>query len=144
MATASSSAKGKSTSKKDSDVLEAEKRHHKPTPPHENAPGWNEELATESEAHVKADQAPGTPSDLQARTVEHVRTQLTEEAVTINEEKEATSTTAFYERDEVTGPLKGAEGKEDLLAGYNNAPTTKKEVEGVRKTKKKGQEARGA
>ena len=91
---------------------------------------------------AQADQAPGTPSDLQARTVEHVRTQLTEESVTINEEKEATSTTAFYERDEVTGPLKGAEGKEDLLAGYNNAPTTKKEE--VRKTKKRGQEARGA
>lgn len=94
---------------------------------------------------AQADQAPGTPSDLQARTVEHVRTQLTEEMVTINEEKEATSTTAFYERDEVTGPLKGAKGKEDLLAGYNNAPTTKKEAEEVRKSKKKReQEARGA
>jgi protein-disulfide isomerase len=93
---------------------------------------------------AQADQVPGTPSELQARTVEHVRTQLTEETVVINEEKEAKSTTAFYERDEVTGPLKGAEGKEDSLAGYNNAPTTKREVEEVRKTKKREQEVRGA
>lgn len=73
-----------------------------------------------------------------------MRTQLTEETVIINDEKEAMSTTAFYERDEVTGPLKGAEGKEDLLAGYNNAPTTKRETEEVRETKKKEQEVRGA
>ncbi|KAJ7677700.1 hypothetical protein DFH06DRAFT_1166955 [Mycena polygramma] len=38
--------------------------------PHAHAPGWNEPLASASEAAVKADQAHGTPQDLQKRTVE--------------------------------------------------------------------------
>ncbi|KAJ7922658.1 hypothetical protein B0H13DRAFT_1707677 [Mycena leptocephala] len=38
--------------------------------PHEHAPGWNEPLASSSEASVKADKAGGSPEDLQKSTVE--------------------------------------------------------------------------
>ncbi|KAJ7677699.1 hypothetical protein DFH06DRAFT_1291170 [Mycena polygramma] len=50
---------GRGTQHKDSDKT-----------PHAHAPGWNEPLASASEAAVKADQAHGTPQDLQKRTVE--------------------------------------------------------------------------
>ncbi|KAJ6564454.1 hypothetical protein B0H19DRAFT_1258899 [Mycena capillaripes] len=60
----------------DPETLEKEKERHlkgtqdKNSTPHEHAPGWNEPLASSSEASVKADKAGGDPSDLQKTTVE--------------------------------------------------------------------------
>ncbi|RDB26319.1 hypothetical protein Hypma_006634 [Hypsizygus marmoreus] len=63
----------------DPDLLEAEKRRnlsgqqHKTSTPLSDAPGWNETLASESEADVKADRTPPIPTeDLQAQTIEYV------------------------------------------------------------------------
>jgi hypothetical protein len=50
----------------------------------------------------------GTPGELQSRTVEYLRTRHSKDG-----ENGTSSTTAFYLRDEVSGPLSGAEGKED-------------------------------
>ncbi|KAE9384991.1 hypothetical protein BT96DRAFT_614016 [Gymnopus androsaceus JB14] len=51
----------------DPHTLETEKKRnlsktqHTTSTPHEHAPGWNEHLASQSEAHVKADRSTGTP-----------------------------------------------------------------------------------
>ncbi|KAF8811696.1 hypothetical protein BYT27DRAFT_7183734 [Phlegmacium glaucopus] len=98
----------------DPETLELEKNRnlkgvqHKTSTPHAHAPGWNEPLASVSEASVKADQSSGTPSELQSRTVEYLRTRHIKDG-----EDSASSTSAFYSRDEVSGPLSGAQGKED-------------------------------
>ncbi|KAF8727709.1 hypothetical protein AX14_007104 [Amanita brunnescens Koide BX004] len=99
----------------DPEILELEKRrnlsntqHHTSTPI-SNAPGWNEVLATESEAFVKADQghqASETVGELQAKTIEYLRTRH-------NPDDRTGSTVAEYAREEVMGPLSGAQGKED-------------------------------
>ena len=114
-------------------ILELEKRrnlsntqHHTSTPI-SNAPGWNEVLATESEAFVKVSMyAPGysaymtsltgqadqghqaseTVGELQAKTIEYLRTRH-------NPDDRTGSTVAEYAREEVMGPLSGAQGKED-------------------------------
>ncbi|KAF8631372.1 hypothetical protein AX15_002428 [Amanita polypyramis BW_CC] len=96
----------------DPEVLEIEKKRnlsktqHRTSTPLSHAPGWNESLATESEAFVKADQATETNSELQTKTVEYLRTRH-------SLDDRAESTTADYARDEVMGPLSGAEGRED-------------------------------
>jgi len=61
----------------DPDVIEKEVHRNKTkhgerheSSPHEHAPGWNELLASVSEANVKADKAEGTPADLQKSTVD--------------------------------------------------------------------------
>ena len=89
-------------------VLEREKhknlsnKQHKTSAPHDHAPGWNELLASASEANVKADKADGvTPELLQKKTVEHIKLRHHAEDQTIGVEAE-------YERDEVEGPLKRA------------------------------------
>jgi hypothetical protein len=49
---------------------------NKPSETMENAPGWNEMLASESEAHVKADKedlTDVTVEELQTRTIKHVK-----------------------------------------------------------------------
>ena len=46
---------------------------------------------------------------MQSRTLEYLRTRYSKDA-----EDCTSSTTAFYLRDEVSGPLSGAEGKEDV------------------------------
>ncbi|ODQ49756.1 hypothetical protein SAICODRAFT_22165 [Saitoella complicata NRRL Y-17804] len=40
--------------------------------PMDDAPGWNETLASTSEAHVKADKEEGTMEEFQKKTVQHV------------------------------------------------------------------------
>ncbi|KAF7979128.1 hypothetical protein HWV62_43353 [Athelia sp. TMB] len=62
-------------------VLEREKRRNLTgeqlkTPHIKSAPGWNEHLASSSEAHVKADkhEHSGTVEDLQRETVDYVHT----------------------------------------------------------------------
>lgn len=65
----------------DPEVLELEKwrnllakQQYQTTAPVDDAPGWNEDLASDSEAFVKADRTPGSPSaELVERTVTHVK-----------------------------------------------------------------------
>ncbi|PPQ66217.1 hypothetical protein CVT24_000329 [Panaeolus cyanescens] len=97
-----------------SQVLEHEKMRNlmgkqKSSSPHEHAPGWNETLASTSEANVKADRATGTPDELQSSTIEYMQAMRNEN----DTDHDTESTTAFYMRDEVTGPLSGAKGKTD-------------------------------
>ena len=73
--------------------------------PHEHAPGWNEYLASDSEANVKADKAEGSPETMQRRSVEHIKARHHADDVT------AGTVEASYERDEVEGPLKSALSK---------------------------------
>ncbi|KAJ7475906.1 hypothetical protein FB451DRAFT_1245205 [Mycena latifolia] len=68
---------------------------YKTSTPHKHAPGWNEHLASASEASVKADQALGSPSDLQKTTIEYIQSRHSPDE-------------AAYLRDEVNGPLSGA------------------------------------
>ncbi|KAJ7677702.1 hypothetical protein DFH06DRAFT_1316511 [Mycena polygramma] len=70
---------GRGTQHKDSDKT-----------PHAHAPGWNEPLASASEAAVKADQAHGTPQDLQKRTVEGRHSRGTDEGKPAKEDSEWT------------------------------------------------------
>lgn len=114
-------------------VLEREKirnltKSHRKLSPHEHAPGWNEKLASASEAAVKvrprmslrvsfsfvvnflirkADRSTGKAEELVKTTLDHFR--VGEEAERDNTE----STTASYAREEVDGPLKGV-GKEEV------------------------------
>jgi len=97
----------------DPDVLETEKRRnlskqqHKTSTPHEYAPGWNEHLASASEASVKADRSSAAPTDeLQSQTVKYVKARYALDDGT-------SPTTAYYPRDEVSGPLGSAPGQED-------------------------------
>jgi len=90
----------------DPEVLEREKRRnlarhpHQTSSPLDHSPGWNETLATTSEAHVKADQDASSPSDLAARTVAHLKAKgLPEETVLLTDDP-----------DEVSGPLRSAHG----------------------------------
>jgi hypothetical protein len=48
---------------------------------------------------------------LQSRTLEYLRTRHSPK----DSEDGTSSTTAFYSRDEVSGPLSGAEGKEEVF-----------------------------
>lgn len=63
----------------DPEVLEREKQRNlsgamgKTAEMFDFAPGWNETLASASEAHIKADKSSGNPIDLQRRTVEFLR-----------------------------------------------------------------------
>jgi len=88
----------------DPELLEREKQRnlsniqHKTSTPLDYAPGWNESLATASEAHVKADQYTGTPADLQRLTVEYVHARH-------SPDDRLGSRESHHERDEVSGPL---------------------------------------
>ncbi|KAI0635571.1 hypothetical protein C8Q77DRAFT_1071588 [Trametes polyzona] len=132
----------------DPEVLEQEKRrnlnkeqHKTSTPLPDHAPGWNENLASASEAAVKADRWSGaTPKDLQEKTVKYVndRHHANDTAGGLSEpppHEPGVSTShmkhngpgepeAPYTRDEVDGPLKNAhtatveekvEHKEDVV-----------------------------
>ncbi|KAL5486059.1 hypothetical protein ACEPAI_7103 [Sanghuangporus weigelae] len=94
----------------DPDVLETEKaknlsgKQHKSSTWDDNAPGWNEYLATASEAAVKADRTEGSPEVLQRKSIEHIRERHHADDITSGKVE------AEYERDEVEGPLKDAFG----------------------------------
>ncbi|TFY54740.1 hypothetical protein EVJ58_g8683 [Rhodofomes roseus] len=119
----------------DPDTIEKEKhrnltgKQHKTSAPHEKtAPGWNEYLASASEAAVKADQSHGEgdggTAAMQQNTVTHVKRRYHEEDSPVPNPQEQTSSPeqgtntshmahgenvhAVYERDEVSGPLGGA------------------------------------
>lgn len=87
-------------------VLESEKQknltgqQHKTSAPHEHAPGWNEYLASASEAAVKADGSNISPDLLAKHTVERVKARHHADDAPDKME-------AVYEREEVEGPIKG-------------------------------------
>ncbi|KAJ7126921.1 hypothetical protein C8R44DRAFT_779904 [Mycena epipterygia] len=87
----------------DPETLEAEKgrnlsgTQHRTSTPHKHAPGWNEHLASTSEASVKADKDTGSPSDLQKTTIEYIHSRHSPDE-------------ASYSHDQVNGPLSGAKG----------------------------------
>ncbi|KAJ7170794.1 hypothetical protein C8R43DRAFT_981085 [Mycena crocata] len=87
----------------DPEILDAEKarnlagtQHRTSTPHKQHAPGWNEHLASASEASVKADKATGSPAELQSTTIEYIQTRHP-----LNDE-------ATYSHDQVDGPLSSA------------------------------------
>ena len=94
----------------DPEILEREKhrnlsgtqKHH-----YENAPGWNENLASESEATVKSlrSDTKTSSADLQKQTIEHLKASDLQNS-------EESSITAKDVKDEVTGPLQTAQGHE--------------------------------
>ncbi|KAK1235237.1 hypothetical protein PQX77_001543 [Marasmius sp. AFHP31] len=102
----------------DPEVLEQEKQRnlsrtqHKTSTPHKDAPGWNETLASSSEASVKADRSVGGPT--QDETIEYILTRHNPDdrvhtsATNARDEVEGPLGVA---RDEVAGPLGTAEGK---------------------------------
>jgi len=105
----------------DPELLEREKRRnlsgdqHGKSTPIDNAPGWNESLATASEAFVKADRTTTSIHELQEKTVNYVQSRHD-----TNDRLETRE--ASYLRDEVDGPLgsagmgefEGVVGKGDL------------------------------
>jgi len=99
-------------------TIEIEKRrtlsreqHSRVSPPNIDAPGWNEHLASASEAFVKADRGRlASPSELQKETVEYVKSRYSDDRMG--------PTTAYYTRDEVSGPLGSATGREDTQDVY--------------------------
>ncbi|OJT14997.1 hypothetical protein TRAPUB_8440 [Trametes pubescens] len=111
-------------------VLEQEKKRnlskqqHKTSTPHpDHAPGWNENLASASEAAIKADQAGVTPGNLQEQTVKYVKDRHhatdsatttesppSEPGVSTSRMSHTSSGETSNKRDEIDGPLKTAHG----------------------------------
>ncbi|TEB34559.1 Metallo-dependent phosphatase [Coprinellus micaceus] len=101
-------------------VLEREKRrnlsglqfgHSDPVP---NAPGWNESLASSSEARIKADQDTTSPDELTAQTVTYMKRKY-------DPDERGAATSAEYPKDEVSGPLRDALGKAASVAAETDA-----------------------
>ncbi|KAI0300958.1 hypothetical protein BC826DRAFT_628833 [Russula brevipes] len=96
----------------DPEVLEREKRRnlsrhpYQTSSPLDHSPGWNERLASTSEANVKADKDVSSPHDLASRTVAHLKAKA-------SAEEGIASGTARFDRDEVSGPLRSALGADD-------------------------------
>lgn len=123
----------------DPEVLEVEKQRnlskqqHKTSTPIKNAPGWNQYLASASEAAVKADRSDHSIHDLQEETVQHVKQRHghgdspmpepsdippksgidTNSKGALSGEERVDAYEATYESDELTGPLKHSAKKED-------------------------------
>ncbi|KAI0264446.1 hypothetical protein BC834DRAFT_264175 [Gloeopeniophorella convolvens] len=97
----------------DPEVLDREKRRnlarqpYQTSSPLDHAQGWNEHLASSSEANVKADQDKSSTQDLAARTVAHLKAKH-------SPEENMGSGNALYDRDEISGPLSGA-GKNGVV-----------------------------
>jgi len=127
----------------DPELLDLEKKRnlsknqHKTSTTHpDDAPGWNEYLASSAEAAVKADRSSGSMSDMQQRTVKHLKdrhhtdhdptphpvegpdSNVTEPGTTTSKMKDQNGDDglamheAVYERDEINGPLRSAKGEE--------------------------------
>ncbi|KAK7033180.1 hypothetical protein R3P38DRAFT_2921212 [Favolaschia claudopus] len=92
----------------DPQTLEEEKgrnlsgTQHRTSTPHKHAPGWNEHLASASEASVKADKDTMSPLDLQKTTVDYIHARHSPDE-------------ASYSHDSVNGPLSGAKSDEVLV-----------------------------
>ncbi|KAJ3555749.1 hypothetical protein NM688_g2400 [Phlebia brevispora] len=102
----------KHTRRFDQHTLEKEKQRnlkkeqHKTSTPIRNAPGWNEYLASASEAAIKADRSDFTPEEMASETLKHVKSRHEN-----NNEERVDAYEASYERDETTGPLGDAAHK---------------------------------
>ncbi|KAJ3814088.1 hypothetical protein F5876DRAFT_33715 [Lentinula aff. lateritia] len=98
----------------DPDVLDTEKKRnlsktqHGTSTPHEHAPGWNEYLASASEAHVKADRSTASPSELADKTIKYIHERH-------SPENAVQPTEASFSRDAVDGPLGQAEGHDEVV-----------------------------
>ncbi|KAJ3885327.1 hypothetical protein GG344DRAFT_82831 [Lentinula edodes] len=98
----------------DPDVLDTEKKRnlsktqHGTSTPHDHAPGWNEHLASASEAHVKADRSTASPSELADKTIKYIHERH-------SPENAVQPTEASFSRDAVDGPLGQAEGHEQVV-----------------------------
>ncbi|KAJ1307886.1 hypothetical protein OPQ81_001965 [Rhizoctonia solani] len=116
----------------DPDVLEREKHKNlrgEQHSTHNHAPGWNELLASDSEAAIKADQATGSPEDMAKSTLEYVKKQHPDVWTdTIRDH-----TNAPYMKDAVEGPLgalaRGAKKAADTFA--EAAATSHEDVQGM-------------
>ena len=84
--------------------------------PVKHAPGWNESLASSSEARIKADQDESSPSELAAQTINYVKKKY-------DPEERGAATNADYPKEEVSGPLRDALGKAASLAAGSDADT---------------------
>ncbi|KAF7327691.1 hypothetical protein MKEN_00348600 [Mycena kentingensis (nom. inval.)] len=71
-------------------------QHRTSTPHKEHAPGWNEHLASASEASIKADKATGNPADLAKSTIAYIEARHSPDQ-------------ANYAKDQVNGPLSSAQ-----------------------------------
>ncbi|KAJ3929466.1 MAG: hypothetical protein NXY57DRAFT_1016584 [Lentinula lateritia] len=98
----------------DPDVLDTEKKRnlsktqHGTSTPHDHAPGWNEYLASASEAHVKADRSTASPSELADKTIKYIHERH-------SPENAVQPTEASFSRDAVDGPLGQAEGRDEVV-----------------------------
>ncbi|THV07329.1 hypothetical protein K435DRAFT_959914 [Dendrothele bispora CBS 962.96] len=89
----------------DPELLETEKKrnlsqeqHKTSTPLSEHAPGWNEHLASTSEASVKADRHTSSPEEMQKGTVDYVQRRH-------SPDDRVQSTQASYLKEQIDGPL---------------------------------------
>ncbi|KAJ7593272.1 hypothetical protein C8J56DRAFT_930709 [Mycena floridula] len=114
----------------DPELLELEKqrnlslKQHRTSTPHQQIPGWNEHLATASEASVKADQVDTSSlSEMQNQTVSYIRNRHSAEdnsqsESVVKDEVSGPLSQLSELRDHVAGPLSGAPGVEDNEPGY--------------------------
>ena len=89
----------------DPEVLETEKQRNLKKEQgnvHEHAPGWNEKLASESEAHVKADKNFSSPEELKSSTIDAIRKK---------HHSDDAAHGSSSAKDEVGGPLGDAKGE---------------------------------
>ncbi|KAI0058181.1 hypothetical protein BV25DRAFT_1830352 [Artomyces pyxidatus] len=119
----------------DPDVLDREKRRslsrkpYQTSSPMDHAPGWNETLASSSEAYVKADKDVSSPHDLVERTMTHTKAKHSpEEAMESGE--------AMYDLDEISGPLKAAAGATEIVEDTYEEEIEKHEGEWHQSVKK--------
>ncbi|KIM33249.1 hypothetical protein M408DRAFT_326033 [Serendipita vermifera MAFF 305830] len=103
----------------DPEVLEREKQRnlrneqHGTSTPHKHAPGWNEHLASSSEAYTKADKSDMPISEMVEHTVEYVGKRhpktMTETVVEkVSDIAESVKEAAAEATDTIVGPLAGA------------------------------------
>jgi len=114
----------------DPEVLEREKRRnltrqpYQTSSPLDHSPGWNERLASTSEANVKADQDRSSTHDLADRTVAHLKAK-------VSVEDGPESSTTRFDLDEVSGPLKSARGTDGVVDIDDTYDEEIKEQEGA-------------
>ncbi|CAE6537119.1 unnamed protein product [Rhizoctonia solani] len=111
----------------DPEVLEREKQKNlrgEQNSTHTHAPGWNELLASDSEAHIKADKANSNPEEMAKATLEYVKKQHPDTwTETIREH-----TNAPYMKDAVEGPLGAlAQGAKKAANAFAEAAATSPE-----------------
>ncbi|KIK62965.1 hypothetical protein GYMLUDRAFT_41263 [Collybiopsis luxurians FD-317 M1] len=108
----------------DPEVLDKEKKRnlsktqHITSTPHDHSPGWNESLASASEAHVKADRSTASPQELAEKTIKYVHNRH-------SAENDVQPTEALYSREEIGGPLGKAKGGEEVVEQTVEKSTTK-------------------